>query len=75
MGENMNTKEFNEKRAEAWLKKFNADESRLYFMVGLKQNGALSFMADPGLNPSKIADKLESLARGVRERNSLNDVQ
>ena len=66
----MNTQEFNEKRAEAWLKKFNADESRLYFMIGLKKNGALSFMADPGLTPEKIADKLESLAKSVRERNS-----
>ena len=66
----MNTKEFNDERAKVWLDKMSKDESRIWMIVGMKQNNAYTFMADTALTPEKIADRLETLAKAIRERNS-----
>ena len=65
----MTTKDFNKDRAEAWLDKMNKDESRLWLMVGMKQNGSYTCVGDEILTPNGIADRLETLARAIRMKN------
>lgn len=66
----MNTKEFNDARSEKWVKRFINDESRIFLIVGIKQNGAYTFVMDESQTKEKIAQKLEELARAVRLQNS-----
>ena len=68
----MTTEKFNKLRSKEWLKIFNKDESRLFMMVGIKQNGSYSFMADPSQTPQKIAQELEELAKSIRMQYQTN---
>ena len=60
-------------RSEEWIKKFNEDKSRIFLMVGVKQNGSYTFVADESQNPEKISQKLRELSETVRMKNSLNN--
>ena len=62
----MNTKEFNDIRLEKWKKRFTDDESRIFLIVGMKENGAYTFVADESQAPLKIAEKLYELAEAVK---------
>lgn len=66
----MQTEEFNRQRVERWVEKFNKDESRVFLMVGLKQSGNYTFIADNSQTPEKVAQKLEDLAKAIRAQNA-----
>jgi hypothetical protein len=68
----MTTHEFNKTRSEKWVKRFTDDESRLFLMVGVKQNRSYTFLMDESQTKEKIAQKLEELAKAVRMDNSSN---
>ena len=69
----MTTKNFNETRASICLDKMSKDESRIWLMVGMKENGAYSFVADDKLTPEKVANELETLAKAIRLKNTMNN--
>lgn len=66
----MTTKEFNKGRADEWLERMTKDEARLWMMVGMKENGAYTFMVDAGLTQEGIAQRLENMAKAIRTKNS-----
>lgn len=65
----MTTPQYNKARTDTWLKKFNEDESRIFLIVGMKQNGNFTFQADAVLTPLKIAEQLEGIAKAIRIQN------
>jgi hypothetical protein len=64
----MTTSEFNNKRVAEWTAKFNADESRVFLIVGMKQDDSYSILGDPAISPQRMADKLEELASLLRKK-------
>lgn len=62
----MTTKEFNKMRTEQWAEVFTQDKSRIFMMVGCKQDGTLTFLADESQTLEKIAQKLEEMAKEIR---------
>lgn len=69
----MTTEQFNKTRSEKWVQRFSNDESRLFLMVGIKENGAYTFVMDESQTKEKIAQKLEELAKAVRLQNSITN--
>lgn len=65
----MDTKEFNNIRSQKWVKRFTDDKSRIFLIVGMKENGAHTFVMDESQTKEKIAQKLEELAKAVRLQN------
>jgi len=63
----MDTKEFNEMRAESYVKKLTTDESRLWLVVGMKENWNHTFVADENLTPLSVAEKLERIVKAIRQ--------
>jgi hypothetical protein len=64
----MDTQEFNEMRAESYTKKMTADKSRLWLMIGMKEDGSHTFVADDSLTPLSVAEKLERIAKIIRQQ-------
>lgn len=62
------TKEFNDARTDKWKQQFTDDESRIFLIVGMKQNGTYSFVSDETQSKEKIAQKLEEIAKAVRKQ-------
>ncbi len=62
----MTTKTFNKNRCSKWLKVFNKNKSRVFLMVGMKEDGLFSFVFDESQDADEIASNLESLAKLVK---------
>ena len=69
----METKKFNEGRASVWINQMTRDESRVWLMVGMKENGSYTCVGDEGLTPEGIADRLETLAKAIRLKQVMNN--
>lgn len=67
------TDDFNRIRSDEWVKKMTKDESRIFLIVGMKQNRAFTFVCDESQTPEKIAQKLEDLAKAIRLKNSFSN--
>ena len=61
----MTTEDFNKMRADAWLKKFNGDDARILFWVGVKENGVHAFLADDTQSMEKILKNLKDLVKSM----------
>lgn len=62
----MDITKFNAERSEAWTKKFNADNARIFLIVGKKENGNFTFITEEGATKERVAQQLEQLAKAVR---------
>jgi len=67
----MTTKEFNKGRSSKWIKQFNLDKSRIFLIVGIKENGNYTFVVDESQSVEKVVETLELLAKLVRKHPSV----
>lgn len=60
---------FNKERCENFLTKMNKDESRIFLMVGMKEDGTSTFVSDNTFTPERLASFLEGMAKSIRQQN------
>lgn len=68
MTKEQETEKFNNDRTETWVKKMTQDKARIYLMIGFTEDGKHKFLTDEALTPHKVAEKLERIAKQIREQ-------
>ncbi len=62
----MTTKKFNKHRLDTWVKTLDKDEARIFLIVGMKDNGDYTFIADESMTLEDIAQIFERLVKLIR---------
>jgi hypothetical protein len=64
----MITEAHNKLRAEKWTSQFNKEESKIFLIVGKKEDGTYTFATDMGKNPFKVSQELSAISKALHKK-------
>jgi len=64
----MKVEEHNKIRTDKWGERFNKDKSKIFLVVGKKEDGSYTFATDISQNPYAVAQELQIISKAINKK-------
>jgi hypothetical protein len=64
----MSIEAHNKLRDTRWPERFTKDKSKIFLIVGKKENGDYTFATDISPNPFQVAQELEAISKSIKKK-------